>query len=168
MAGLKKNSYLGLVILLALGSCTPTVRLDTPEPVRIDVNMKVDVTSRDAEENKEKSGQNGKEEPVNLSPAQRQRNRMTEIQNLKNDRVVGEKNDGLLEMRRKPDDSTYASYARQLIENENNDRLELLKAEATESGRPLEVIRKDYANARRQSAFPGEWIQDPDGSWKQR
>lgn len=151
--------------LLALASCTPTVRLDTPEPVRIDVNMKVDVTSRDA---KEKSGTADEKETADLSPAQRQRNRMTEIQNLKNDRVVGERKDGLLELRRKPTDPTYASYASELMENENADRLQLFKAAAEESGRPLEAVRKDYADARRQSAFPGEWIQEPDGSWKQR
>jgi hypothetical protein len=165
MARLKRKPHFGLVALLALGACTPTVRLDTPEPVRIDVNMKVDVTSHDAGT---ATDEESKENEVDLSPAQRQRNRMAEIQNLKNDRVAGERNDGLLEMRRQPTDPSYTDYARQLIENENKDRLLLLKAEAADSGRPLEAVRKEYADARRQSAFPGEWIQESDGVWKQR
>lgn len=165
MARLKGKPHLVLVVACAAASCTPTVRIDTPEPVQIDVNMKVDVTSRDAGD---KSKNKESDDSAELSAAQRQRNRMTEVQNLKNDRVIGEGNDGLLEMRRQPTDPSYAAYARTIVDEENQDRLVLFKDEAEQSGRPLEAIRKDYADARRQSAFPGEWIQEPDGDWKQR
>ncbi|MEO0452742.1 MAG: DUF1318 domain-containing protein [Verrucomicrobiota bacterium] len=166
MGGFKKEQWLFLVGVLCLSSCTPTVRLETKEPVQIDVNMKVDVTSRDQTDSQDTS--KSKNQEVELSAAERQRNRMMEVQSLKNDRVIGERNDGLIEVRNLPNEKEYARYAKQIVAEENQDRKLIFEEKARETKRPEKTIRKEYADARRQSAFPGEWIQEPEGDWRQR
>jgi uncharacterized protein len=144
-----------------LAGCTPTVRLDTPEPVKIDVAMKVDVYSHEVKKDKDDGS-------AALSPAERRRNRMAEVQTLKNNRSIGEGNDGLLHVRDLPSDPAFAAYAQQVVQDENADRTALFTTKAEESGKPLAAVRTEFAAAARQSAFPGEWLQEESGAWINR
>lgn len=147
-------------LILLVSGCAPTVRLDTPEPVKIDVAMKVDVYTHQ----QESSGQAGagKEKKT---PRERRRHRMAEVQNLKNDRIVGEGNDGYLEMHTVPTDPTYADYAQRILAEENDDRKKIFDQQAEEKDKPVRQVAREFAQRAIEASFPGEWIQKPDGEW---
>jgi uncharacterized protein YdbL (DUF1318 family) len=149
--------------LLALASCAPTVNIGTPEPVKIDVSMRADIYTHD-EKDKPKAAANDE----SLTPAQRRFNRRGEIQDLKNNRVAGEGNDGLLRIREEPKDEKYAEYAKKTVAEENADRNKEFKTRAEELKKPLDVYIKDFAQKANKAAYPGEWVQEEDGSWKKR
>ena len=73
-----------------------TVRLDTPEPLKVDINMKVDV--------EQKGGDAGKGKTETLSVAEERRMLSHQVQVLKNDNRVGEAADGTLILREIPKD----------------------------------------------------------------
>jgi len=151
--------------LLFFSSCTPTIRLDTPEPVKIDVNMKVEVTTKN--EGGTIVGP-GSEANQDASPRLRQRKRITEVQSLKNDRVVGESQNGLLEVKKLPADPAYQEYAKKLVAEENADRGQIYQIEADAQNKPLSYIVSEYSRRLRDSAFPGEWVEQENGTWTQR
>ena len=47
---------LSAACLAGLASCAPTVRLSTPDPVKIDVNIRTDVYTHDNKDKKEAAG----------------------------------------------------------------------------------------------------------------
>jgi uncharacterized protein len=153
---------LGFLSLLT-SSCAPTIRLNTPEPVKIDVHMKVEVTTKN-----ESAQSSASANTTEASPRLRQRNRITEVQSLKNDRIVGEGKDGLLHKKTLPPDAAYQEYAQKILEAENADRKQIYQIEADNKNKPLSLIVAEYARNLRQSAFAGEWIEQDDGSWTQR
>jgi len=116
----------------------------------------------------QKSPPKPKNEESALQIAYNRRLRSGEIQQLKNDRVVGEDRDGYLDLRRTPDNSSYAAYARDVINSENADRTVLYLANAQSQSRPLEMVESDYAKLWYDRAFPGEWVQKEDGNWIQK
>ncbi|MFH1066868.1 MAG: DUF1318 domain-containing protein [bacterium] len=154
--------YALLTLALVLVSCAPTIRLDTPQPVKIDVNMHVDVTTS------QKNGAKSSETPATTkkSPLESRRLRMAEIQDLKNNRFVGEGNNGLLSIRKAPDDSKWRNYAEKLVNEENADRQEVFEQEAKDTGKPTELVARDFAQKMRSAAFPTEWVQTESGEWK--
>jgi uncharacterized protein YdbL (DUF1318 family) len=142
---------------LFLFGCSPTIKVATPEPVKIDVNMRVDVYSKEK-----------KADEVHVSEGsvdQKRRLRMTEVQNLKNDRVIGESREGYLTVLKPPTDPKYASYAKSVVDAENTDRQVLYSVNAQKQGKPLAIIEREYAQTWSANAFPGEMIQKEDGSW---
>jgi len=100
--------------------------------------------------------------------AANRRARSGEIQQLKNDRVIGEDRDGYLAMRRNPDDPKYLAYAEGVVKDENADRSFLYLANAQAQSKPLEIIERDYAQLWSDRAWPGEWVQKEDGNWIQK
>lgn len=153
-----------ILLLFALAACSPTVRLDTPEPVKIDVNMKVDVTTDEKQKIAEAKEEQQKAES---NPLQSRRLRMAEIQDLKNNRIIGETNSGLLAMIKEPEDKEWGSYAKKLISEENKDRMEIFEQEAQTTGKPVDAVAKSFSKKMREAAFPGEWVQDESGQWTQ-
>ena len=152
----------GLVLtVIFLGGCAPTINLATPDPVKIDVNARLDVYQKTAPTK-------AKEEQSSLQIAANRRLRIGEIQQLKNDRVIGEDRDGYLDIRNKPADPKYAEYAQGVISAENADRSYLYLANAQSQSKPLELVESDYAKLWRDRAFPGEWVQKEDGTWIQK
>lgn len=147
--------------ILALLSCAPTVNLSTPDPVKIDVNMNVHVTTEEVK--KSVNGTNAEH-----SPRQGLRDRMAEIQALKNNRIIGEANTGLIEIKELPTDPAYKSYVERVVEEENRDRQAVLASEAEARKMPVSVIARDYARRKREASFVGEWIQTEDGTWTKR
>ncbi len=149
--------------LLALAACAPTVNIGTPEPVKIDVNMRADIYTHDGKEPAAATA--AADEP---NPVQRRYNRRGEVQDLKNNRVVGEGNDGLLAVRETPADAAYAAYAQKTVAEENADRAAEFKAKAEELKKPLDAYIRDFAAGAFKSAYPGEWVQKEDGTWVKR
>jgi len=147
--------------LLGFSGCAPTVNLATPEPVKVDVGVRLDVYQKTAPSKV-------KEEQSNLQIASNRRLRSGEIQNLKNDGVAGENRDGYLDFKKQPQDPKYLAYAKGIVSEENADRAALYLANAQTQSKPLELIERDYAQLWRDRAFPGEWVQKEDGTWTQK
>jgi uncharacterized protein YdbL (DUF1318 family) len=145
---------------VGLSSCAPTVNLATPQPMKFDLGVRLDVY--------QKTPPKPKNEESALQIAYNRRLRSGEIQQLKNDRVVGEDRDGYLDLRRTPENSGYLAYAKSVINSENADRTVLYLANAQSQSRPLEMVESDYAKLWYDRAFPGEWVQKEDGTWIQK
>jgi uncharacterized protein YdbL (DUF1318 family) len=148
-------------LLGCLNGCSPTVNLATPEPVKVDIGVRLDVYQKSA-------ATKANAEQSSLTIAANRRLRSGEIQQLKNDRVIGEDRDGYLDLRNPPKDPKYLAYANGIISAENADRSFLYLANAQAQSKPLESIESEYALLWRSRAFPGEWIQKEDGSWTQK
>ena len=152
-------SIVGLSIgACLLAGCTPTINLATPEPVKVDVAVRLDVYQKTAPTK-------AKEEQSNLEIAANRRLRSGQIQQLKNDGVIGEDRDGYLDIRRKPSDPKYLAYAQSVVVAENADRSYLYLANAQTQNKPLESIEREYALLWSDRAFPGEWVQKENGTW---
>jgi uncharacterized protein YdbL (DUF1318 family) len=144
--------------LLSLDGCAPTINLATPQPLKADIAVRLDVYEKT-------SPTKAKEEQSSLEIAKNRRLRSGEIQQLKNDSVIGENCDGYLDMRRIPSDPKYAEYAQSVVNAENADRSFLYLANAQAQNKPLEKIEQEYAQLWSDRAFPGEWVQKENGTW---
>jgi len=144
-----------------LGGCAPTVNLATPEPIKVDVGVKLDVYQKTAPTK-------AKEEQSSLEIAAARRLRSGEIQQLKSAHIIGEDRDGYLAMRNPPTDPKYLAYAEGVVKAENTDRAYLYLANAQTKNEPMELVGSDYAKLWRDRAFPGEWVQKEDGTWIQK
>ncbi len=104
-------------------------------------------------------------------PALRRRDRMAEIQVLKNSRLVGENHLGLLVLRDQPP-GDYGDYVKASVYDENADRSLVFQRLADEKKITFEEVQRQEAERIRSQAFPGEWIEEPDGkggySWVQK
>jgi uncharacterized protein YdbL (DUF1318 family) len=150
---------LATALVPLVAACSPTVRVATPEPLKVDVSMRVDIYQH--------AGGDTPAEGPEAEAESRRRARMAEIQNVKNARVVGEARSGLLAIVQAPS-GEYGDYVRRLVEAENADRLALMKALAAERRVPLAQIQTEEAAFWREHAFAGEWIEAeaPDGTWR--
>ena len=149
------------VAALVLAGCAPTVNLATPNPIAVDVNVRLDVYQKTAPHK-------AKEEQSGLQIAADRRLRSGEIQGLKNARVIGEDRDGFLKVLKEPADVAYRAYTDKVVTDENADRAYLYSANAQTQNKPEEMVERDYAELWRERAFPGEWVQKEDGTWIQK
>jgi uncharacterized protein YdbL (DUF1318 family) len=160
-----QSSALRLTLLIlgigCLGGCAPTVNLATPEPIKVDVSVRLDVYQKTAPTK-------AKEEQSSLVIAANRRLRSGEIQQLKGAHIIGEDRDGYLEIRNPPADPKYLAYAQSVVQAENTDRSYLYLANAQAKNEPMELVGADYAKLWRDRAFPGEWVQKEDGTWIQK
>lgn len=160
---------LGMALLALLpSSClTPfNVNVKTPEPIKVDLSMDVHVYQHAADSKKEdlKAAADFREAMDN------RRNRMAEIQELKNNRIVGESHSGLLSIRNRPA-GDYGDYVEKTIAAENSDRETLMNHEAKEKNVSIDKIRDEQWQHWQRKSFPGEWIEVADGSsyrWEQK
>jgi len=146
-----------VLALMALGSggCRgPTVSLTTPEPIVVDINMRVDVYER--------GGGSAAAKPVpgtDLPAADaRRRSRMGDIQTFKNSRLAGEGRDGLLYVLSRPEGS-YGSYVEKAVAEENADRLVAMRQLAVERKMSLSDVQEQQGELWRNRSFSGEWIE---------
>jgi uncharacterized protein YdbL (DUF1318 family) len=146
------------VLLPLAAACSPTVHVATPEPLKVDVDMRVDIYQH--------ATSDVLPQGPDAEAQERRRARMAEIQNLKNARIVGENHHGLLSILQPPP-GEYGDYVRRTVEAENADRLALMKQLAAERRVPLDQIEAEQATLWRERAFPGERVevQVPDGTW---
>ena len=154
---------LGALLFAAglLGGCAPTVNLATPEPIKVDVGVKLDVYQKTAPTK-------AKEEQSSLEIAAARRLRSGEIQQLKSAHIIGEDRDGYLDIRNPPKDPQYLAYTEGVVKAENTDRSYLYLANAQSQNKPMELVGAEYAKLWRDRAFPGEWVQKEDGTWIQK
>jgi uncharacterized protein YdbL (DUF1318 family) len=162
---LRQSLILAAACALINGCKAPTVNLATSEPIKVDINMRLDVyqyssptTQKPAQPQASAAAQ---------TPESRRRNRMADIQQFKNQRLVGESRDGLLVIRTKPE-GEYGDYVRITVEEENADRTDLMKSLAESQKTSLPEIQAKQAELWRNRSFKGEWIEipGPDGTWK--
>lgn len=172
--GLRTASIsLGFITLVG---CTggPTINIGTKQPlkvdpVKVDLNMRVDVYQHaDATVQKRvvASQAAGSEDAQT-----RLRNRMGEVQVLKNNRLVGESHQGLLEVRSQPP-GEFGEYVQRIVEAENKDRAAMVQELAQKKNLSVQEVERQQAELARNKAFNGEWIEvpQPDGTfvWKQK
>ena len=156
---LKRPDVLALLTfaVLLLPSCSlPPVNLSTPEPIKVDVTMRLDVYQYKGDE------------PGTANAAQvsyedavvRQRNRMAEIQTLKDNRLIGEEHRGLLYLREKPA-GDWGNYVERTVNAENEDRTTLMRYMAKESNRALHQVQEEQWKLRTEKAYKDEWVELP-------
>jgi Ni,Fe-hydrogenase I large subunit len=141
--------------------------VNTPAPIKVDLSMDVNVYQHGIVEKKEA------EAAADFRTAMdNRRNRMSEIQELKNNRLVGEGRSGLLSIRNRPA-GEYGDYVEKTIEAENLDREALMRHEASEKSVDLAKVREEQWHHWQRKSFPGEWIEvaNDDGTtyrWEQK
>jgi hypothetical protein len=144
---------LALLCMSAAACKLPDINLATPEPVEVNLNMRLAVYqfSGDAPKDKEKA--------KTLAEAHdRMRNRQSEVQELKNNRLVGEDHRGLLYLREVPG-GKWGERAKAAVQEENDDRLLLMRREAEKKNRTLNEIQQEQWRLRSSKAYKGEWIE---------
>ncbi len=143
--------------MAALASCKtlPEVPITTPEPLEVNLNMRLDVYQYRGDEPLDR------EAAKNASEAtQRMRNRMQEIQALKNNQLVGEDHRGLLLIREVPE-GDWGVQMKKAVAAENADRTLIMRQKARESNRTLHEVESEQWRLRTQQANTGEWIEVP-------
>lgn len=85
--------------------------------------------------------------------------RAPEILKLKSQGIVGENNQGYLEIRGQ------GGGAAGLVEAENKDRQKVYQAIAAKTGGSVAQVGQRAAAKRAQVAGSGEWLQKPSGEW---
>ena len=135
-----------------LTGCT-TVHLDTPEPLKVDIAMKVNVYQANLPEGGKHSLSDQESEAL-----RRRDNRSAEIWTMKNDGVAIEGKNGYLEARTKS--GWDPKYVNQLVTDENHDRHILYEGEALQTARPIAVIEEEAGKRLRRQAYGGP--QKPD------
>lgn len=181
-----------LAAMVIAGCKTPTVNLATTEPIKVDIDMRLDVYQYSST-NAPKNGQItvtkapdsaqtpatnattstnliAKSEPPSStsgSPETRRHNRAADIQKYKNDRMVGEGHNGLLFIVTEnlpKDDSAHA--IRSTVNAENQDRMDVMRKEADEQKVSLPTIQAQQGALWANRSFKGEWIEvEKDGTW---
>lgn len=99
--------------------------------------------------------------------------RLPGIRKWKNSGVIGEGKDALLSPRNLQSikDLKQRATVQRLVRDENRDREQLFKEIAAAKDvdlSQLSRIKETYAATLRGDAHPGDWIQMPDGQWKQK
>ncbi len=151
------SSSAALATTLLLAACAPNIRLSTPEPVKIDVAMKVEIVQKPSAE------------PAGGAIATSRRSRMTEIQQLKNNSILGENARGYLTVHTiSPDWLPHRAYIEKLVRDENVDRELLYAQSARESGKSMKQVEKEFAELFRQNAFLGELVEVSEGDWQKK
>ncbi len=160
--GWKRGVTGGLVLLAAcLAGCAPTINLATPEPVKIDVGVRLDIYQKTPLTK-------AKDEQSSLTVAANRRLRSGEVQQLSSQHIIGEDRDGYLALKTPPKDPVQLANAQKIVADENADRAFLYLANAQAQNEPLEMVEGNYAKLWRDRALAGEWIQNEDGTWTQK
>ena len=162
-----KSRVLTLSMACILTGCKSIpIDLGTRESVKVDLTMKVDVYQH-SDPGTVRKATPAPAADVTVS----RRNRMAEVQSLKNSRLVGENNAGYLEVRTMPP-GEYGDYVRATVDAENSDRGRLIEKVAKDKHIPVSEAERTQADLFRTNSFAGEWIEvaDAEGkfAWKQK
>lgn len=130
------------------------VNVNTPQPIKVDLSMDVHVYQHGATAKTE-----GSVPAADYRAAMdRRRDRMAEIQELKNNRLVGENHEGLVSIRNRPA-GEYGDYVEKTVREENADRELLMKQEAESKSIAIDKVRDEQWRHWQRKSFPGEWIE---------
>lgn len=160
---MEKHPLMLLVCCLLAGCATPTVNLATSEPIKVNIDMRLDVYQH-AQAGAKKPGAPS---ASTLDPESARRNRMADIQQFKNSLLVGEGRDGLLVLIEKNTAGEYGDYIRKTLAAENDDRMALMKSASERDKIPLPDVQRKQAELWQNRSFKNEWIEvaKPEGSW---
>lgn len=162
---------LSLVVIVSslLVSCLKPfdVNVTTPEPIKVDLSMDVHVYQHGQTDTKKDADQ-----ATFRSAMDSRRLRMSEIQELKNNRLVGENHLGTLTVKTRPA-GEYGDYVEKTVTAENQDREILMAQESEEKAVTVDKIREEQWRHWQRKSFPGEWIEVADDSgqgyrWEQK
>ncbi len=147
--------------VLLIGCSAPTVNLSTQDPIKVDIAMRLDVYQH----NKTTALKTSPPADKSSDPETRRRNRMADIQNFKNSRLVGEGRDGLLSIRVETTGEA-GDYMRKTVAEENADRMALMLALADKEKRSPQDIQAAQSDLWQKRSFEGELIEvtQPDGT----
>lgn len=152
-----------LATMLGAGCQAPTVNLSTPDPIVVDINMRVDIYERGGGSSAAKASPS-----ADLPAADaRRRSRMGDVQTFKNSRLIGEGRDGLLVVLSRPEGS-YGAYVERIVAEENADRLLVMRQLAAERKLSLADVQAQQGELWRNRSFSGEWIevQQDNNTWR--
>jgi len=150
----------GCQLSKTLENAAEKITLNTPEPIKVDMKVTLDVIQHEAPGAKKDAEKTA--DPDDIPAITRRKfNRQEEIQKLKNSRFVAETHQGLLVIREQPPGS-YGSYVQETVDKENFDRKALMIEEARKQKRELHEIEKEHFEANAKNAFAGEWIETAD------
>lgn len=167
----RQKLFAALFAVLCSSSCAKldpfNVNVSTAEPIKVDLSMDVHVYQHGAA-----VGRTSAEETDYRTAMESRRNRMEEIQELKNQRLIGESHLGKIAIRNQPA-GEFGTYVKETVAAENRDRDILMRHDADEKGTSLSKIREEQWRHWQRKSFPGEWIEvvDDDGSgfkWQQK
>lgn len=149
------------------GCALPSINLATEQPLKVDINMRLDVYQHDDPNAAPTTASQTAPNPDSPVPQASRENREADIQVFKNSRLIGESRDGLLVVLEEPP-GDYGSFLRRTVQLENDDRLADMKALAEKEKRPLPEIRKTKAALWYNRSFTGEWVEveQPGGGYK--
>jgi len=154
------NKHLLLAVsgtILLAGCKAPSVNLETGKPIQVNIDMRVDVYDHSSSS----ATPAKKTDPAEAaSPEEKRRNRMMDIQTMKNSHIIGEGRDGLLVIR-KDSPGEYGDYVKKAVRDENADRTEQMKQMADNQKIPLPEVQKKQGELWRKLAFKDEWIEVP-------
>ena len=164
--GARIGSLAPLLWLVAGCSGFP-VNVRTPQPLQVDVTLRVDIFQHKTEGTEEAQAAAPEPDAGTSDDEMRRRARMSEVQTAKNSRLVGENRYGLLTIMRLPP-GEYGKRVEAMVAAENADRSALMKAEAVQRRVPLATVEEEQAAEWRARAFPGEWIEEQQGdkTWR--
>ena len=175
----------GLAIVgvwLLLCSCKSSkpfhVNVNAEEPIKIDLNMDVHVYNHGGENSKKSevntnassSADDNSEAAEYAKILESRRNRMAEVQNMKNARYVGENRLGLLELRSLPEEDSAVEWVKKTLSEENDDRKYLMDHEVETKGKTLKEVQAEQRQHILRKSHVGEWVEMDDienpGSYK--
>jgi len=162
----RRNTLTPLLCCVMLAGCAgPSVNLSTDEPIKVDINVRLDVYQHEAEGKAKPAATPAA--PAASDPVMSRQNRAAEVQNFKNSRLVGEGKDGLLVIMEEPT-GEYGDYLRKTVVAENADRMKIMEELAESRKRPLTEVQSEQGGIWRARSFSGEWVEVPqaDGSFK--
>jgi uncharacterized protein YdbL (DUF1318 family) len=131
--------------LLLLTSCAPKVQLSTPEPLKVDISMTVNVYQREV------TSANRKVSEEELQALRRSEERAGEIWAMKNDGVIVESQNGYLEAQ--PRSGWDMPYVNRIVAEENRDRKIKYEAEARDTNKPIETVQTLAGKRLREQAY---------------
>ncbi len=155
--------------LVLTGCSLPQIDLGTPEPIQVDINMRLDVYQY---EEGTKRSPTATPTPVPSGDlATRREDRAADVQVFKNSRLVGEGADGLLVILEETQ-GDYGEFVRDTVRAENADRMTMMKGLAEKERKSLADVQKQQAELWRNRSFSGEYIQVAGSgrelAWKQK
>lgn len=160
-------TFFATLVLLS-GCAAPTVNLATSDPIKVDIAMRLDVYQYG--QKTDKPTDTAAPAVTTTDPKIRRDNRMADIQDFKNNRLVGEGKDGLLVIQQAATEETpdRREYVRITMMEENADRMAQMTVEAEKEKVSLPEVQSRAAELWRNRSFKNEWIEVPtaNGEWK--
>ncbi len=152
-------------LALFLVSCQKPfdVNVKAADPIKVDLTMDVHVYQHGsaATSKQSRDGEMCEDAGEYKIVMDRRRNRMEDIQTLKNDRIVGENHTGRLSIRINDGESHLwpMDYVRKTVKEENDDRSYLIEYEAVTKNKKVGDVEKEQWIDRQRKSHPGEWIE---------